>query len=828
MYPLEIRLTNPREYPLISVKLVVYVTDTLRKMASLGTGFSSSKKVFTSDEVLAFLTSENENTSDLEGESELLDTATPRNSISGDQILPQSHPQTVEKDESITEAPMDVFVREEVEDSEDGTSPNESQLTNGEVSILQHQPDESNIAPFPSSDSESECSDRAGFYDSPDSAEEITSSSSEGSGDSDSDVSSESACEEQTATSSSTRGRGRGRGRGQRRGRGRGRGRGYGRGRGRVVDHSSGDQIVSSTTVLSQVQLPNAAIDISIVDDRFVRPPPFNPSRTPGPHLPPNTDLSAISLFELFFDNDTITHFVQATNAYAEEKKHKKAMYKRYKYKQLTNDEMKRFVTVLLLLGITGVRSYTKAWNSRNAQYILRLNELMTRNRFEAIASFFHIVTPEEENSFGDNPLRKILPLHQHMKTRCCELYQPLQQLSCDERMVKSKARTRFRQYMKDKPSKWGFKYWVLSDPTAYTINFDLYCGAAQTERSEHGLGFETVTTLVENYHNQNYEVYCDNFYSSPALFLKLLESKITATGTLRTNRRGTPKDVTAIKNFLKRKDTPRGKGYYMREQNSPLVFGCWNDNSIVATLSTCYPGHSINTIKRKGKNPATGRNEEHQVPVPVIIEKYNKFMGGVDKSDQYLQYHSSLRRTIRYWKTLFYHMLDVAVVNSMVIYNWGSMELGGKPLSENQFRDTLILQMIEKYRAPHPQSIPGQLPPILILPPHQCRIHHGSIIVAQRERCRYCAYKGDFNLTNRRCTDCPFVPPLCQTVSRDCHTVWHSPPFDTERSAWFSQMIARTQSGPSMSTPLQPLGSKRRGRPSGAINRRRRRGKYC
>ena len=148
---------------------------------------------------------------------------------------------------------------------------------------------------------------------------------------------------------------------------------------------------------------------------------------------------------------------------------------------------MKRFGTVLLLLGITGVQSYTKAWNSRNTQCILRLNEHMTRNRFEAIASFFHIFTPEEENSFGDNPLRKILPL---------------QQLSCDERMVKSKARTRFRQYMKDKPSKWGFKYWVLYNPTAYTINFDLYCGAAQIERSEHGLGFETVTTVVENYHN--------------------------------------------------------------------------------------------------------------------------------------------------------------------------------------------------------------------------------------------------------------------------------------------------------------------------------------
>ena len=78
----------------------------------------------------------------------------------------------------------------------------------------------------------------------------------------------------------------------------------------------------------------------------------------------------------------------------------------------------------------------------------------MTRNRFEAISAFFHLVTPQEELTNTQNPLKKILPLHQHMNAKCKELYQPLQQVSIDERMVKGKARTKFRQYMKDKPSK--------------------------------------------------------------------------------------------------------------------------------------------------------------------------------------------------------------------------------------------------------------------------------------------------------------------------------------------------------------------------------------
>ena len=197
-----------------------------------------------------------------------------------------------------------------------------------------------------------------------------------------------------------------------------------------------------------------------------------------------------------------------------------------------------------------------------------------------------------------------------------------------------------------------------------------------------------------------------------------------------------------------------------MREKHSAIIYCCWNENSVVSTLSTCFPGHSINTIKPKGKNPSTGHNEEHHVPVP-IIENHSKYMGGVDMSDQYLQYHSSLRHIIRYWKVLFYHMLDIAVVNAMALYNWAAMELGAKPVSENQFRDTLILQLIDKYRAPHPPSISGASAPVLSLLPDKCWVHHGSVLATQRKR-RYCAHQRQVSLMNRRCTNCPFVPSLC------------------------------------------------------------------
>jgi hypothetical protein len=100
---------------------------------------------------------------------------------------------------------------------------------------------------------------------------------------------------------------------------------------------------------------------------------------------------------------------------------------------------------------------------------MVKLSDLLSRHRFEEIGSFLHAVTPEEKREFASHPLKKILPLHNYLKKRCFDVYQPLRELSVDERMVKSKARTHFKQYIWNKPNKWGFKYWVISDITGYS-----------------------------------------------------------------------------------------------------------------------------------------------------------------------------------------------------------------------------------------------------------------------------------------------------------------------------------------------------------------------
>ena len=56
-------------------------------------------------------------------------------------------------------------------------------------------------------------------------------------------------------------------------------------------------------------------------------------------------------------------------------------------------------------------------------------------------------------------------------------------------------------------------------------------------------------------------------------------------------------------------------------------------------------------------------------VPQPGVIANYNKFMNAVDRSDQILGTNNVHRKCVRWWKTLFFHLIDIAVVNSYILF---------------------------------------------------------------------------------------------------------------------------------------------------------------
>ena len=105
----------------------------------------------------------------------------------------------------------------------------------------------------------------------------------------------------------------------------------------------------------------------------------------------------------------------------------------------------------------------------------------------------------------------------------------------------------------------------------------------------------------------------------------------------------------------------------WKREGN--LLFLQWLDNKPVTFLSTInQKATTHHYVKRRTK--VNGRYRPLFVRQPKLVNCYNKFMGGVDKSDQLIGKYMTLRKTHRWWKTLLYHLLDVARVNSYILFN--------------------------------------------------------------------------------------------------------------------------------------------------------------
>ena len=173
------------------------------------------------------------------------------------------------------------------------------------------------------------------------------------------------------------------------------------------------------------------------------------------------------------------------------------------------------------------------------------------------------------------------------------------------------------------------------------------------------------------------------------------MKSGIFATGTLKVGKQGVPPEVKQLKAVLESKKVPRGTGYYYQQPSSPLIYCCWKDSMMVTVASTRYQGHSRDTIQRRLADHNTNRPTQVDIAISEAIHQYNKYMGGADKSNQYPSYHLVHRQTPRYWKTLFFHFVDIAVNNAFILHNWSRMENKQKPTTENKFQDALVQEIL-------------------------------------------------------------------------------------------------------------------------------------
>lgn len=184
---------------------------------------------------------------------------------------------------------------------------------------------------------------------------------------------------------------------------------------------------------------------------------------------------------------------------------------------------------------------------------------------------------------------------------------------------------------------------------------------------------------LVDPICGRGHHLYTDNLYTSPGLFAELRVQGFGACGTLRLNRRGVPPEV--------KKSLKKGEKRAIPLDESMNVVQ-WHDKRLVSLLSTIHGDDTV-SVERRSRH-AVGGHEV--VEKPEAITEYNKYMGGVDRGDQLLSYYGFPHRTVKWWRRAFFFLVDVAIVNSYIMYCEQSR---GRRMSHELFRLELAKELI-------------------------------------------------------------------------------------------------------------------------------------
>ena len=140
----------------------------------------------------------------------------------------------------------------------------------------------------------------------------------------------------------------------------------------------------------------------------------------------------------------------------------------------------------------------------------------------------------------------------------------------------------------------------------------------------------------------------------------------------------------------------------------------------------------------------------------PNIVKDYNNGMSGIDRSDQMLSYHSALRKTIRWYKKVGVHLVEMMLTNAFYLHkkfgprgdnNFGKLRL---------FRENIIENLVGPPRKSKRQRASrGRYHVLTPIPPTEKKQN------ASR-RCVTCQKSGTRKETRYECTYCEEIPALC------------------------------------------------------------------
>ena len=360
---------------------------------------------------------------------------------------------------------------------------------------------------------------------------------------------------------------------------------------------------------------------------------------------------TALERYLLFLDEDMLKKITGYTNVYITQVS---GNYSRERNAKTTDEvEIRSFIGLLLLAGFYrgGHLNLKDLWNTDGFGVEI-FHTTMSLYRFLFLLRcirFDNILSREERRKV--DKLAAVREIFELFLENCRSLYSVSEYTTVDEQLVPFRGRCSYRPYIPSKPAKYGLKIFTLCDAKSwYALDMEIYVGTQpdgpfKTSNSPKDVVIRLSKTIEGTCRN----ITADN--CSYNLAEELSNRKLTLVGTLRKNKPELPPEFVNLKN---------------REANSSL-FGFQKDKMIIFYVPKKKKNViMISTMHFDDKiDDSTGDKKK-----PEVITMYNKTKSGVDVLDEMCATYSTSRKTRRWPLVIFFRLLDIAGINSMVIYS--------------------------------------------------------------------------------------------------------------------------------------------------------------
>uniref|UniRef100_A0A6A7FSW8 Transposase n=1 Tax=Hirondellea gigas TaxID=1518452 RepID=A0A6A7FSW8_9CRUS len=397
-----------------------------------------------------------------------------------------------------------------------------------------------------------------------------------------------------------------------------------------------------------------------------------------GPSAAARLAFNPQSCLDLFLDDNFIDIIVRWTNVHIDSvARGFSTQTTSYAQTLTTREEVRALLGVLIFSGAQRDNHLTPAemWSAtgpaiyRAAMSERRFCHLLRCLRFDNLATR---VARRKTDKFA--PIRDVWNL---LMDRCQENYSPSENITVDEQLLSFRGKCGFRMYIPNKSAKYGIKLMMACDvDSKYMLCATPYLGKHTVTPANMSLGHHFTRELTKKYHQSHRNITTDNWFTSLPLADDLLHNcGLTFVGTIRANKPYIPAEM-----IEKTGRKPLTTAFCYDRDLTLISFMPRTGKKLIHLLSSM---HDAPTITENGK--------------PEIFVTYNETKGAVDKFDQMCLSYSCSRKTRRWPLCVFYGMLNIATINSFIIYKNNKQEYINRRLFMRSLAEALVKPWAEQ-----------------------------------------------------------------------------------------------------------------------------------